>query len=1340
MLVKMQKLPELGDGELHSEWKKWKLRFTDYLNAAGKDKETDAIKLSILRHCIGDRGRKILAMLFPEKDSSDDDDSDDEEDGEDQPLPVTLKEVLAAVDKHCRAVKNHTPEAYKFHSRMQKEGESVKEYETALKAMVKECGYKCTSCKTRYEDRLVADRIVVGVADAALQTKLLELTNPSLEQVVRTCLVHESARVNQKDMAATVNRLEKIEVVQEEVAEIKSTPMRKCYSCAGPYNAEHKGRCPARLVTCHKCKRIGHFMKACRQRAEERQGGRPEGRPGGRPVRSIEWTREGTIRKQFGNDQGQLLNINNNCRSVKEDWYETMVIGDWPVRFKIDTGADVNCIPKSVVDCLGSQESNSMRSRMRLHDYNGKAINNFGLIKLDCFNPIKKAMNAVNFVIVDPDREPIIGRESAVKLGLIARLHEVKRSGQSKEEFIKKYSRAFDGIGRFPGQCKIEVKSDAVPELRYKKRIPFGLRDRVVKELSLMEEKGIIERVEYPTDWINNMQIVEKPDGSLRICLDPKPLNNCIKREHFAIPRITELMAELGGMELFTVLDLKNGFWQLVLDDSSSDLTTFMTPNGRFKFRRMPFGINMAPELFQRKMFQMFGDIKQVLIYFDDLCIYARNEKEHDEIVEKIMQRAIENGITFNPAKVQYKQRSIKLMGRVVENGTIRPDKDYIKALTEIPTPTDKSAVHRLLGFFRYLTPFIDNLTEKTENLRTLIRDDVKWSWGVQHDRELDELKRAVTTDPVLRVFDPKQEITIQTDSSKDGVGSVLLQNNQPVAYASRTLSKAEKNWSQIEKELLAVVFACEKFKFYIYGQLVNVESDHKPLEDIMKKDIDDVSVRLQGMLIRLLRFPLIKVKYRPGKEILLADCLSRAALCSDEDYAAEMAKSVHMVRQRVCMSEKNRADYLKTLKDDDSLLRVIEFVESNSWPGFHKLHRDDQDLYRVKDELHVEEGMLFKDHKLVIPKRLRPIIVDWLHGNHMGIDKTVAKGSSLYFWSGMSGDIERGVRNCPVCEKFQRHQQKETLTLEDEPLFPLYRVGIDIFEYMGKDFLSIYDAYSGYLVVEKVPEKSANQMIKILDNIFLSLGFPVIIRADNNPFAAKSMMDYCESNNIKIKFSSPRYPQSNGLAERGVAIAKNMLKRIGNKDWNEYRAQVQEYNTTKVVGKGFSPAELFFGRLIKTRQPVHVELLKRKWIPEETLKANVRKNNHLQEYYYNRNAKDMQRLSDGDNVLFWKERNVWEKGIIIRMENDRSYLIRDSEGKVFHRNRKFIKFRGRYTSSDQVKDVKPNRNESVPSSNEDSVYDDAVEEQPIGVNEEARTRSGRSVREPAYLRDYVRY
>lgn len=265
-------------------------------------------------------------------------------------------------------------------------------------------------------------------------------------------------------------------------------------------------------------------------------------------------------------------------------------------------------------------------------------------------------------------------------------------------------------MGKFPGQCRIELKDGSVPQLKYKKRIPLALQNKVVSKLREMESQQIIEPVNYPTDWINNMQIVEKPDGSLRICLDPRPLNECIKREHFAIPRISDLMAQVCGMNVFSVLDLRNGFWQLVLDDESSKLTTFMTPIGRFKFRRMPFGINMAPEQFQRKMCQMFGDIKGILIYFDDLCIYGKNEEELDQVLEQVMKRAIDDGITFNPNKIQYRKETIKLMGRIIEKGTIRPEQDYVSALINMPTPNDKAAVHRLLGLFRYLSQFIRKL------------------------------------------------------------------------------------------------------------------------------------------------------------------------------------------------------------------------------------------------------------------------------------------------------------------------------------------------------------------------------------------------------------------------------------------------------------------------------------------------------------------------------------------------------------------------------------------------------------------------------------------------------
>lgn len=196
-----------------------------------------------------------------------------------------------------------------------------------------------------------------------------------------------------------------------------------------------------------------------------------------------------------------------------------------------------------------------------------------------------------------------------------------------------------------------------------------------------MTDEGIISPVNHATDWVNNLQIIEKPNGKLRICLDPKPLNECIKREHFLIPTIDDLTAGLASKSIFSVLDLSSGFWHMELDKPSSELTTFMTPFRRYKFNRVPFGLNCAPEMFQRKMVEIFGDIQGVIAYFDDIVICAESEQEHDKLMSVVMSRAQKNNIKFNPTKMQYRQREVKFMGHILSYGKIRADRKHREAV-----------------------------------------------------------------------------------------------------------------------------------------------------------------------------------------------------------------------------------------------------------------------------------------------------------------------------------------------------------------------------------------------------------------------------------------------------------------------------------------------------------------------------------------------------------------------------------------------------------------------------------------------------------------------------------
>ncbi|KAI2646673.1 Retrovirus-related Pol polyprotein from transposon 17.6 [Labeo rohita] len=258
------------------------------------------------------------------------------------------------------------------------------------------------------------------------------------------------------------------------------------------------------------------------------------------------------------------------------------------------------------------------------------------------------------------------------------------------------------------------------------------------------------------------------------------------------------------------------------------------------------------------------------------MIVAAATEQEHDVIVAKIMERAEKHNVKFNPDKIQFKVNNVHFMGHVITPQGVKADDGKIQAVVSMPAPMDRQALQRLLGMIRYLAPFIRGEASLTVPLRQLLRKDIAFQWQSEHDETLCALKTALTNTPVLRYYEPNTALTIQTDASKDGLGSCLLQEGQPIAYASRALTDTEKNYAQIEKELLAIVFSTIKFHQYVYGRSVNVQSDHKPLEAIFKKPLSKAPARLQRMLLQLQKYDLI-VQYTPGKDMLIADTLSRA-------------------------------------------------------------------------------------------------------------------------------------------------------------------------------------------------------------------------------------------------------------------------------------------------------------------------------------------------------------------------------------------------------------------------------------------------------------------------------
>lgn len=288
---------------------------------------------------------------------------------------------------------------------------------------------------------------------------------------------------------------------------------------------------------------------------------------------------------------------------------------------------------------------------------------------------------------------------------------------------------------------------------------------------------GVITPVTQPTPWVSNMLVVEKnnPQKDLRVCIDPQYLNQAIMIPKYHIPKTDDVFAQLNGMSVFSVIDMSMGFWHLELDDESSLLTTFQTPFGQFRWTRLCFGVSSAPEIFMQKIMEIFGDIPGCVPYFDDLIIGGKDEREHDEIVSRVIDRAIKFNVKFNRDKVQFKKEKVKVLGVIVTKDSIQVDPERISAINNFSVPKDKKGVLRFLGFIKYVALFIPCVSSRTEHLQNLTRKDVPFVWTLRHDLEFNNLKTALSEAPVLRMFDNLLPIVIQTDASKSGMGCCLM-------------------------------------------------------------------------------------------------------------------------------------------------------------------------------------------------------------------------------------------------------------------------------------------------------------------------------------------------------------------------------------------------------------------------------------------------------------------------------------------------------------------------------------------------------------------------------------
>lgn len=707
------------DGCIAENWRKFSQKFDLFLRASNLSTKPEETKIAAFLNLIGDDGLELHNSFTYEKDED-----------------KTLESLKKKFEEYCSPTANVIFERYKFNSIVQQENQPFDSFLTELRKAVKTTGYKD-------QDDMIRDRIVMGIWEHSTQERLLREGKLTLNKAIDLCRATEVSKSQAKVLQneSHINSLRKRGNGQG----TRDNENKKvlCKYCG--YKHMKNIKCPAFGKTCANCQGKNHFAAVCRSKCKQKEK---------KKVHEVESKNDDA---ESGSDSQEFyVDSVKQVEGVTEKtvWTQKVVIEDKvEVNFKLDTGAEVSVLPMQILRKHKLNErikpTNISLVSYGSDNFQLKAL---GEVNLNC--KIGNREVCLNFVVVDvKGQSPLLGLPACVNLRLIKRVASCSVVFKSLSDVINKFRLAFDGLGSLPKEHKISLKSDAVPYIQSPRRVPRALHDRLKLKLHQLESQGIIQQLDGPSEWLNPLVIVEKANGDLRLCLDPKYLNNAIQREHFLIPTAEEIALKLCNKEYFTVLDMKDGYFQIKLDEESSNYTAFGTPFGRYKFLRLPFGIKSAPEVFQKRNYEIFGDLDGVGLYFDDLIITGKDEKEHDANLKTVLERALKYNVKFNSSKIQFKSKSVKFMGQIYSKKGVEPNKNYVKAILDLPSPKNKSELLRILGMAKYLGRFVPNMSKVSAPLRDLTRQEVSWDWNKSHDQSLTQLKHLLASAPILVFF-----------------------------------------------------------------------------------------------------------------------------------------------------------------------------------------------------------------------------------------------------------------------------------------------------------------------------------------------------------------------------------------------------------------------------------------------------------------------------------------------------------------------------------------------------------------------------------------------------------
>ena len=1148
---------------------------------------------------------------------------------------LTMDEIVDFMKDQFDPKRFIVRERFKFWSDMQrKPGETLQELAARIRQDAATCDF--TSIKDP-QDEALRQRFICSVNNEAVLKALFKIKDNELTfaKAIQTAIETEDAAKVAKETvygskARPVNKVKHKDQNNRQKSGSSASEL-KCYRCGKDHKATD---CVHKETKCRFCDIKGHLESVCmkKQRQQKDHHTKPK-------VKKI--TKAEVVKAILGEIPADTPRLD-----------VPITIQDRPFTIELDTATTGNFVSMSVWKQLGRPKLEDVRHRYESASKHDLPV--LGTFIADTRDPKTGNQCSVPYIVTKVPDLNLLGRNAIQALGIsvdnVLGLKQIsssfERGGVPKphpvnsenpyaalerdchalcDETPDLFKKELGCLKDF--ELDVKFKTDCKPVFNKARPVPFAIRGDLAQGYEDGIAKGVWKTAQF-NEWGTPVVPIRKAKTSdclkpkLRICGDYSVgINDQLEDHRHPMPLPEELMQKLGGGFGYTKIDLADAYNQIKLAPESQRRLALSTHRGVLLQQRLPFGIKSAPGYFQEIMESLTCDLPGVAVFQDDVLVSGPDHNGHLGNLRGLLTRLNDKGLRCRREKCEFAQPRVEYLGHILSAEGIQKG-SKVEAVKKMPPPTDVSSLKSFLGSVQFYSKFIPNLSTIAEPLYFLTKKTSTWKWGEEQQSAFDQLKTVLSSDQILVHFDPNKPLGLACDASNVGIGAVLFHrfpdgSERPIANVSKTLTSAERNYSQIHKEALAIIFGLRKFYQYLYGRRFILVTDHKPLTSLFgpKKGTPPLAAnRLARWALWLNQFD-YSIEYRKTADHGNADALSRLPSGDDSDFEREESGEdldiVCAIKVLSLQVKPVDANILRQETAKDPVLATVMRYVREGWPAKHAdVNQDAEKFRKLADSLSVCHGCLIHGTRVVIPQSLQSQILDLLHIGHFGMERMKQLARTAVYWPGIDASIEMTSRRCSSCGEHQNKPSKPPVHPWMLPEKPWSRVHLDhAINFMGTNWLVITDAYTKYPCIHPTSSTSSRATLDLLEEDFAHFGYPHTLVTDNaTTFTSEEFQSWCKERGITHLTGAPYHPATNGAAERLVQTFKQALRKSSLPPKRALQEFLMQYRRMPTAS-GFSPSELLMSRQIRTRidtllpSPAHIAQGKQS---KETSKAEM--------------------------------------------------------------------------------------------------------------------------------------